>query len=156
MRILKPRRSYTAILLYLIGILCFVGAASLPIIAAFEESSYLSMLKDQDNILFKHLSDNERQEMILQRKQLIAIVVIAWSICFIIVGSLFFFLGNLIQKVWNIDSYLEHIAYNTHSNIPERKPSQREFQKSLAKFAPKGHFDKKPDEDETSKDALKK
>ena len=139
--------------------MCFLGAASLPIIVTITESPLTTQIEDPDSILFGHLSDNQRQEMSNSIDKRYTSFAITGSIFFIIAGTLFFFLGNLIQKVWNIDFYLEHIAYNTHSNIPENKPSQREFQEKLGKFDPKGSplpggdlgfrgrsFDKKPDD----------
>ena len=40
-------------------------------------------------------------------------------------GIFFMFLGNLIQKIWNIEFYLSHLAYNTYS-VPVPKQTFQE------------------------------
>jgi hypothetical protein len=40
-------------------------------------------------------------------------------------GCIFFFLGTLIQKVWNIEFYLAHLANNTYS-VPVPKQTFQE------------------------------
>jgi hypothetical protein len=62
-------------------------------------------------------------------------------------GIFFMFLGNLIQKIWNIEFYLSHLANNSHQQIPDYKPlsEQRKPQQDkpsnpesdMSKYAPK-------------------
>jgi amino acid permease len=69
------------------------------------------------------------------------------AIQLLILGFVFIILSKCIQKFWNIEFYLEHLANNSHQQIPDYKPlsEQRKPQQDkpsnpesdMSKYAPK-------------------
>ena len=49
----------------------------------------------------------------------------AWLVIYLLVGGLCLFVGNAIQKIWNIEFYLSHLAQNTYS-VPVPKQTFQE------------------------------
>ena len=69
---------------------------------------------------------------------------------FVFSGIFFIFLGTLIQKVWNIEFYLSHLAQNTYSvpvpkqtfqekpiSAPKEPNKPSNPQSDMSKYAPK-------------------
>ena len=69
---------------------------------------------------------------------------------FLFIGGLCLFVGNAIQKIWNIEFYLSHLAQNTYSvpvpkqtfqekpiSAPKKPNKPSNPQSDMSKYAPK-------------------
>ena len=74
----------------------------------------------------------------------------------IVFGSIFIFIGNLIQKIWNMEYYLMRLAENSNpviSNYPTKRYEEKPIE--ALKAAVKPSATPKDDDDDVSKYAPK-
>lgn len=102
---LKTQKSGFGIILKLIGIL------NLLLIIVFWIASHF------EGRLYEDTAFSTAPEYVF--------MVLGLSATFAFIGIIFIFLGNLIQKVWNIEFYLAHLANNTYS-VPVPKQTFQE------------------------------
>ena len=80
------------------------------------------------------------------------LVVLSVILTGIVFGSIFIFIGNLIQKIWNMEYYLMRLAENSNpviSNYPTKRYEEKPIE--ALKAAVKPSATPKDDDDDVSK-----